>query len=708
MKFRKLLIEIICYLGMQFYMLPFITVYIFDAFRRQVHDFWYYLDAVRIYERILHGQTYMIVYVSFSILLFLSVSRLLLDLVNRNEHGSARWADPHEIGRVFQKAALTKKGLRNHRSAGGMIIKKVGNTIWHECQAIHSIIIGTTSSGKTRKTLIPSIMITSEAVNTHTHRIRLIVKDEKQYRQWLKKQDRVKLYQKLNRIICHCVKRLLERILHMQFAEVKIIGCSMTLDLREYHIVHDLQDADVTYHCRSKKVSISEEGMLTAITPCRVRIQVRLTVYKESFLCNDPKKELYQTYRYYLEEKGYRVILLDFRKNWTGDTWNPMASVIRCIKEGYLDEADMYAQDIAASFCPETKMSDKIWTNGERSVIAALILAVADSDCPDEQKNMYTCYQILSVLGQPDEDDHVALNDYFNSLPVGDIARTAFGPASLATDRTRMSFYVSAAATLSVFSSKPVARQTASSSFDITRFSDEPTAVFVVNPDEKNTMTVLTSLFIDEVYRVLTLQANLYGGVLRRRFHNFCDEFASIKITDCSKRFAISRGRGILYHIYIQDFSQLEDIYGKEVAHTIKANCNLLIYISTQSLETAKEISEKIGNHTIETMSVSENSGGNIFINQQGNRSRSLMAQPLIDPNKLMMLPDGDAIVIRMRTNPIYTSLDDCSRYEFYRAMKKCTEEPMRTDPELIPYIPVWDSFDMGEIKLTMPGSRKL
>ena len=120
--------------------------------------------------------------------------------------------------------------------------------------------------------------------------------------------------------------------------------------------------------------------------------------------------------RNYLVKQGYDVYLLDLRKQWTGDQWNPMTSVVRCLKENKTDEADMYAKDIAAALCPESKMSEKLWTDGERAIIAALILAVAGADCDDSQKNLYTCYQILNTLGQPDEDDHVALNDFFSII----------------------------------------------------------------------------------------------------------------------------------------------------------------------------------------------------------------------------------------------------------------------------------------------------
>lgn len=355
-------------------------------------------------------------------------------------------------------------------------------------------------------------------------------------------------------------------------------------------------------------------------------------------------------------------------------------------------------------------MSEKLWTDGERAIIAALILAVAGADCDDSQKNLYTCYQILNTLGQPDEDDHVALNDFFNNLPVGNVARTAFGPAALATDRTRMSFYVSASATLGMFSSSLVAKQTSRSSFDITKFSSRPTAIFLINPDEKSSMDSLARLFIDEIYRVLSFEANKTGGRLPRKFHYFWDETASTgKLNDLPKKLSISRGRNQQWHLYLQDFGQLEEIYGKEVTQTIKANCNLMIYISTQNLETAKEISDKIGSRTIETESVSEQTGESVFIMPHGNVSRSLMARPLLNANELMKLEDGKAVVIRMRMNPMLTTLPDCSEYDFYDLLDYYLEEPERHDEALIPYIPdIRNEFEIPKPLLNIRMNKKI
>lgn len=688
-----------------FYIAPMITVFVFDSFTLSQRAFYHYLDPFYLYDSLTSAMKYMVVWLCLSGMIVLLMTRSLAMLQNHDEHGSAHWADEHEINRIFTKRILYREGLKGGKeSSGGMVVRKIGQRIWHECECIHSIIIGTTSSGKTRKTLIPSIMVATQAKVSDTKNLKLIILSKAAYGKYMSRMQRQDDFNIVGVFIFYHLKRFIENIkdavtgfFHCK-RNVIYISEKMTIDLNKYFDITDMEDIEQNFSC-SGPVTIDENNILSARGTGKAKVTLHLIINKESFFVNDPKKELYKMYRNYLVEQGYHVILLDLRKQWTGDQWNPMSSVIRCLNEGNVDEADLYAKDIAAALCPESKASEKIWTDGERAIIAALILAVAGADCPEEQKNLYTCYQILGTLGQPDEDDHVPLNDYFNNLPVGHIARTAFGPAALATDRTRMSFYVSACATLGMFSSSLVAKQTMKSTFDMTQFSSKPTAVFLVNPDEKSNMDSLANLFIDEIYRVLSIKANETNGRLRRKFHYFWDETpASGKQGDFGKKLSIARGKNIQFHLYIQDFGQLEEIYGKEMTATIKANCNLMIYISTQNLETAKEISDKIGSKTIETESVSEQTGESVFLmHPHGNISRSLMARPLLNANELMKLEDGKAIVIRMRMNPMLTTLEDCSQYDFYDSLKFYLEEPVRNDGPLIAYIPEIESTDFHE-----------
>lgn len=675
-----------------------IVLFMFNALENSTKDVFLYLNPFYIIPTVLHTQKYLVSSLCLAFIFILVLSKQIATLINHNEHGSSAWATQREINRTFHRLVISAKGfVKQNTETGGMVIKKMGQKIWIETQALHSLIIGTTSSGKTRKTLIPSIMTAANSLHVINKAIHIKVLSTHKYQNRLKRIAFIKDMYIFNFSPYYFFKKI-SNTLHKGIPflnyDLKIVEQGTKMNLKKEYAFNEMKNITIKFDYSAKCIG-DENGILNFKNIGKMKVKMKIEIEGESFLANDPKKELYQTFKIYLEEKGYHVILLDMRNNVTGDTWNPMATVVRLLQEGKKDEADLYAKDIANALCPDGSSKEKIWIDGERSVITALILAIASADCDESKKNLYSCYQTLLALGKPyGDDDNAPLNDFFKDLPIGDIARSAFGPASLATDRTRMSFYVSAATTLSVFASLLIAKQTASSSFDITKFSKEKTAVFLVNPDEKSTMNPLATLFVDEVFRVTTNEAMKSFGVLYRRFHFFLDELCAMNpLSDASKRWSISRGRNILIHSYIQDFAQLDKTYGEAVAKTIKANCNLTIYLSTQSYETAEEISKRIGNKTIVTNSTNEQNG-NFFVNVQGSKTESLMGKPLMNPNELMNLEDGKAIVLRLRCNPILTTLEDCSSYEFYQNLIKYYEEPVRSDNELIPYIPQGYSKD--------------
>ena len=55
----------------------------------------------------------------------------------------------------------------------------------------------------------------------------------------------------------------------------------------------------------------------------------------------------------------------------------------------------------------------------------------------------------------------------------------------------------------------------------------------------------------------------------------------------------VGGGYGIRWNLFIQDFNQLIDKYGQEVAKIIQSNCHFWIYLHSQDNSTNKEISDR-------------------------------------------------------------------------------------------------------------------
>ena len=88
------------------------------------------------------------------------------------------------------------------------------------------------------------------------------------------------------------------------------------------------------------------------------------------------------------------------------------------------------------------------------------------------------------------------------------------------------------------------------------------------------------------------------------------------------------------FHFFIQSFSQLDNVYGKEVAQIILDNCGL-IYLKTNTQDTAEQISKRLGKTTISSSSISQSLS---LLDYNSNKSTSLMARDLLTPDELKQL----------------------------------------------------------------------
>ena len=97
---------------------------------------------------------------------------------------------------------------------------------------------------------------------------------------------------------------------------------------------------------------------------------------------------------------------------------------------------------------------------------------------------------------------------------------------------------------------------------------------------------------------------------------------------------SVARSRGMRFHFFIQSFSQLDNIYGKEVSQIILDNAGL-INLKTNTQESAEQISRRLGKTTIEANSVSQSMSLKDF---NGNQSTSLIGRELMTPDEVKQL----------------------------------------------------------------------
>lgn len=124
------------------------------------------------------------------------------------------------------------------------------------------------------------------------------------------------------------------------------------------------------------------------------------------------------------------------------------------------------------------------------------------------------------------------------------------------------------------------------------------------------------------------------------------------------------------FQFFIQSLSQLDNVYGKEVAQIILDNCGL-VYLKTNTQETAETISKRLGKKTIESNSVSQSMSN---INFNGNRSVGLMGRDLLTPEEVKQL-HYKTIIFPIVGYPIFRDTILYNKFSCYKHGAKLLEK---------------------------------
>ena len=449
-----------------------------------------------------------------------------------------------------------------------------------------------------------------------------------------------------------------------------------------------------------------------------------------SMICTDPKGELFQMHSKMLKEHGYKCMVLDLRDPYSSFRWNPLGDIydryqeylkvgdeiyentfpieeaedlelvnpvetfgdvwyeyegkaysdrkaligkIRVEKQKIYDEMYEDLNDLISVICPIESKDDPVWEKGARSIIMATCLAMLeDSANPElEMTKEKFCFFNVSKAIMNSENEFAALKDYFKGRDKLSKAVGLSRQVLSAADQTLSSYMSIAFDKLSMFNDEGLCALTAATDIEPSQFAFEPTALFLKIPDEKDTRHALAAVFILCIYKALIKVASGREDLsLPRNVYFILDEFGNMpKIDKFDKMITVGRSRKIWFHMIIQSFAQLNNVYGETVADIVKGNCGIKMFIGSNDIGTCEEFSKLCGNMTVRSTSVSGSTGDK---GEQVNFSNQLTNRPLIYPSELMKLNNkystGNSIIVTFGNHPLKTQFTPsykCPLYEF-------------------------------------------
>lgn len=386
------------------------------------------------------------------------------------------------------------------------------------------------------------------------------------------------------------------------------------------------------------------------------------SLVKKSMVISDPKGELYLYSCKYLESMGINTIAVDFRQPLKSVHYNYMRFINDAIDQNDIPKAIDYTWDLVSVMVGVPK-GEPLWTNGESAVIAAAILVVS-IEAPKDYRNLTNVYYFIAFMCESNEYGEMPINEYFATLPETHPARGVFAVAKISPDRTRGSFFGSALATLRLFTNWNIADMTSKSDFDVETIGKEPTAVFLIIPDEKTTLYSLVSLMVNQIYVKLVEVANLYGGRVPCEVEFELDEFGNFpEIPGFGTMLSVGAGRGLRFNIVLQDFQQLEKKY-KDDYENIKGNCQNTLYLRSTSLKTQEEISKKTGTYTVQVNNNSSSVSGNRIKNISFSDSASMQSRALLMPDEIGRIESPYSLDLHSGNFPSIMHSPDLSKYK--------------------------------------------
>lgn len=528
-----------------------------------------------------------------------------------SQYYDSRFITEKELATLSKFHPCTWNTLHKVKKDGIVIRSKVKgkNLLINFYDPIHTMIIGTTGSGKTQTYINPSIRILSQMGTKPC----LVITDPK-----------LEVYR--------------DNALQLKDAGYRI----RVLDLRYPYASNRWNPMDNSYMQYHRALNLTKEVKIhRGDNPKDYKLKLASNI-------KDYGPEWYE-----FNKSAY-----SFKEQLRGD--------LEAKAQELKDAAENELREIAASIVPIESKTDASWERGAQDFIYGIMLAMLeDSTDPElgmtrDKFNFYNLAKIATYKDSNPDNPYGTLRKYCGYRSkfskVNSLTSTAINNAPNTT-RSYMGVLLSR---ISIFQDAGICYATSFSDINFDDFTDEPTAFFIKVPDEKESRHCIATMCISQLYKKLIEKASETEKLrLNRNVYFMLDEFANLpKIEKMDSMVTVGRSRGIFYSLVVQSYSQLDNKYGKEAAETIRSNCNIQIFIGTEDQKTREEFSKMCGDISIETQSVSESKSEG---KDSGGTSKSKQFQrqtrPLIYPYELGTLPKFQVVIKIFQEHPIKTDM---------------------------------------------------
>lgn len=380
----------------------------------------------------------------------------------------------------------------------------------------------------------------------------------------------------------------------------------------------------------------------------------------ESMIITDPKGEIYEKTAEMLKAKGYQILLLNFRDPQNGNAWNPLDLPYKMYREGNQDKAIELLDDLALNILYEENNSnaDPFWEKTSADYFSGIALGLFE-DAKENEININSI-NLMTTVGEEKFGGSTYIKEYFDMKDPASAAAVNASGTVMAPNETKASILSVFRQKIKLFASREnLSEMLSHSDIDLQSVGKQKTALFIVIQDEKKTYHSLVTILLKQCYETLIDVAQENGGRLPIRTNFLLDEFANMPpLKDVTTMITAARSRAIRFTMIIQNFAQLDQVYGKENAETIKGNCGNIIYLITTELAALEEISKMCGE-------------------VKSKKDDKTASMPLVTVSDLQRMSQFETIILRLRKQPFKTKMTPYFKMDFGKKFPKA-EYPNR------------------------------
>ena len=377
---------------------------------------------------------------------------------------------------------------------------------------------------------------------------------------------------------------------------------------------------------------------------------------KESMIITDPKGEIYEKTGNMLRSRGYQILLLNFRDPQNGNAWNPMSLPYQMYKSGNQDKAIELLDDLALNilYDESNQNADPFWEKTSADYFSGVALGLFE-DAKEEEININSI-SLVTTVGEEKFGGSTYIKEYFSAKDPASAASINASSTIMAPSETKGSILSVFKQKVKLFASRDnLSEMLSHSDIDLESIGQKPTAVFIVIQDEKKTYHSLVTILLKQIYETLIGVAQKHGGKLPIRTNFLLDEFANMPpLKDVTTMITAARSRAIRFTMIIQNFAQLDQVYGKENAETIRGNCGNIIYLITTELKALEEISKMCGE-------------------VKSKKDEKTASTPLVTVSDLQRMKQFEVIILRMRKQPFKTKFTPYFKLDWGKNYPKAT-----------------------------------